>query len=106
MAIIVGFQRYKCKQCGRQFLEGCKGKGYHPQIKENCLKMYVNGMGFRGIERVTGVHHTTIINWVKQIGDRLDKAPPTEEIPETTQIDELQTYIGKKKSDLDLDYSK
>ena len=59
--------------------------------------MYVNGMGFRGIERVTGVHHTTIINWVKQIGDQLDKAPPTEEIPETTQIDELQTYIGKKK---------
>ena len=26
------------------------------------LKMYVNGMGFRGISRVTGVAHTTIIN--------------------------------------------
>jgi IS1 transposase len=30
--------------------------------------MYVNGMRFRGIERVTGVHHTTIIAWVKQVG--------------------------------------
>ena len=29
-----------------------------------------------------------------------------EEIPEITQIDELQTFIGKKKSDLDLDYGK
>jgi hypothetical protein len=33
--------------------------------------MYVNGMGFRGIERVTGVHHTTVINWVRQVGERL-----------------------------------
>jgi transposase-like protein len=32
------------------------------------LKMYVNGIGFRGIERVTGVHHTTVINWVRQVG--------------------------------------
>jgi transposase-like protein len=30
--------------------------------------MYVNGIGFRGIERVTGVHHTTVINWVRQVG--------------------------------------
>ena len=46
---------------------------------------------------LTGVHHTTIINWVKLVGDKLDKAPPTEEIPEITQIDELQSFIGKKK---------
>ena len=54
-------------------------------------------MGFRAIERVTGVHHTTIINWVKQIGERLDDTPTSEEIPEIFQIDELQTYISKKK---------
>jgi transposase-like protein len=33
--------------------------------------MYVNGMGFRGIERVKNVHHTTIISWVKQVGKLL-----------------------------------
>ncbi|NEO17026.1 MULTISPECIES: hypothetical protein [unclassified Moorena] len=31
-----------------------------------------NGMGFRGIERVTGVTHTTIIGWVKKISSRLE----------------------------------
>ena len=54
-------------------------------------------MGFRAIERVTGVHHTTIINWVKQIGDKLENTPTSEEIPEIFQIDELQSFIGKKK---------
>ena len=33
--------------------------------------MYVNGMGFRAIERIKGVHHTSIINWVKQVGGLL-----------------------------------
>jgi transposase-like protein len=26
-------------------------------------------MGFRAIERVKGVHHTTVIDWVKQVGN-------------------------------------
>ena len=39
--------------------------------------MYVNGMGFRVIKRVKGVHHTTIINWVKQIGNRYIKIVDT-----------------------------
>jgi hypothetical protein len=37
-------------------------------VKQECLKMYLNGMGFRAIERVKGVHHTTVIYWVKQVG--------------------------------------
>ena len=31
-------------------------KGYSDEVKRDCLKMYVNGMGFRGIERVKGVY--------------------------------------------------
>ena len=62
-----GKQRYKCFECGRQFIEFYKPPGYDLQIKEKCLKMYVNGMGFRAIERVTGVHLSTVISWVKKI---------------------------------------
>jgi len=40
-------------------------------VKRECLKMYVNGMGLRAIERVKNVHPTTIINWVKQVGKLL-----------------------------------
>ena len=59
--------------------------------------MYCNGMGFRAIERVKGVHHTTIICWVKQIGEQLADAPALAEIPEVTELDELQTFVGSKK---------
>ena len=59
--------------------------------------MYVNGLGFRAIERVTGVNHNTVIRWVRASAEALPDAPLVSEIPEITEIDELQTYIGKKK---------
>ena len=67
--------------------------------------MYVNGLGFRAIERVTGVNHNTVIRWVKKsarsaFGSQrswsLPDAPKVTEIPEITEIDELQTFVGKK----------
>jgi hypothetical protein len=60
--------------------------------------MYVNGMGFRGVERVSGVHHTTLIHWVKQVAIALPDAPESAEIPEIAQVDELQTFVGSKKT--------
>jgi insertion element IS1 protein InsB len=52
-----GKQNHICVTCHRQFLEDYAPLGYDDETKQLCLKMYVNGMGLRGIERVTGVHH-------------------------------------------------
>ena len=56
--------------------------------------MYLNGMGFRAIERVTGIAHTTIMNWVKESREELPGDESEE--PELTELDELQIYIGRK----------
>jgi transposase-like protein len=57
-----GKQNYICLDCGRQFIDCYQLRAYAPAIKRECLSMYVNGMGFRAIERIKGVHHTSIIN--------------------------------------------
>ena len=67
------------------------------RLKQLCLKMYVNGMGFRAIERVTDINHNPIINWVKQVAQNLPDAPQEQEIPEITEVDELQTFVQSKK---------
>jgi len=68
-------------------------------VKQQCLKMYVNGMGFRGIERVSGVHHTTLIHWVRQVAIALQAMrSESAEIPEIAQVDQLQTFVGSKKT--------
>ena len=99
-----GKQNHLCLACGRQFVENPKvERGYSDDIRRLCLRMYVNGMGFRGIERVTGVHHTTVITWVKQVGERLPDAYSPDTKPEVGELDELETFVGSKKQDLDLD---
>ncbi|BAY95528.1 hypothetical protein FDUTEX481_07168 [Tolypothrix sp. PCC 7601] len=90
-----------CVKCGRQFIDAYSPpKGYSDEIKQDCLRSYVNGMGFRAIERDKGVHHTTIIYWLKQIGEQLPDAPPINEIPEVGELDELETFVGSKSEKL------
>lgn len=43
--------------------------------------MYVNGIGFRAIGRLTGVNHNTVINWVRKAALKLPDAPEHSEIP-------------------------
>ena len=62
--------------------------------------MYLNGMGLRGIERVTDIHHTTILHWVRDAGLSLPDAQESEEIPEIADLDELQTFVGNKQNKL------
>lgn len=75
--------------------------------------MYLNGMGLRGIERVTDIHHTTVMGWIREAGLKLPNVPESEseEEPEITELDErwreelfspplsheLQTFVGNKR---------
>ena len=59
--------------------------------------MYVNGMGFRAIERVTDVHNTTIMALVKQVGELLPDYYTPETIPDLGELDELETFVKSKK---------
>lgn len=90
-----GRQNYPCKDCQRQFIETYDPpSGYDDEFERECLKMYVNGMGFRGIERVKSVHHATVITWVKQIGELLPDAydPETRVEGENTR---LRHYLAR-----------
>ena len=89
-----GKQNHICVDCGRQFVENPKAhRGYSDDIRNLYLKMSVNGMGFQGIERVSDIHHTTVIN----VGEHLPDTYTPDEIPEVSELDELQTFIGSKK---------
>jgi transposase-like protein len=91
-----GKQSYLCRSCQRQFRENPNPQSYSNDVKELCIKMSLNGMGFRSIERVTGINHNSVINWVRQAAEAI---PDTDyDIPETAQIDELQTFVGSKKT--------
>ena len=60
-----GKQCYQCRNCGRQFVESPASNSYSLEVKKLCLKIHRNGMSLREIERITNIHHTTIMKWLR-----------------------------------------
>ena len=68
-----------------------------PQLKQAALQHYLEGVGQRATERLVGVSHNSIMNWVlKEVeGKAIAPAKPSE--VQWVEADELWTYVGKKR---------
>jgi hypothetical protein len=44
------------------------------------------------------VHHSTVITWVKCLGQLLPDAYEPETVPLLGELDELETFVGSKKT--------
>jgi hypothetical protein len=60
--------------------------------------MYLDGMNFRRIGRLLGVHHTSVMNWVNTYAEVVADAPVPEQV-ETVEMDEIFTFSKSKKTD-------
>jgi transposase-like protein len=65
-----GKQRYICKDCGYQFTT-MKKQGYSKRIKNQAIQMSIEGMGLRGIGRVLGISHVTVMKWIKKRSEEI-----------------------------------
>ncbi len=96
----IGRQRYKCKQCGCNFTQSTK-QGYSLEKRLTALKLYLEGMGFRGTGRVLGVSNVTVLNWIRNFGESV-KEYVTENMPnniheiDIVEIDEMWHFTVKK----------
>ena len=92
-----GSQQYSCKHCKTKYTPEPKERGYPNELRLKAIRMYVDGINYRRIARHLGVHHTSVINWVKAFAAQLPDAPLPEEL-HTIELDELFTFIETKKN--------
>ena len=92
-----GSQRYRCP-CGCKYTPDPKPIGYGPEMRQAALRMYVDGMNLRRIERHLGVVHQTVANWVSGAADRLPAQPAQPHRVETAELDEVFTFVAQKKT--------
>ena len=83
--------------CGSKYTPEKKAQGYDAKIRKQAIRMYVDGMNLRKVGRHLGVHHTTVSAWVKEYVRGLPEAPQPKKI-KTAEMDELFTFMGKKKT--------
>lgn len=100
-----GLQRYRCSQCRKTFTEDHTrplAEMRLPMEKaESILKLLVEGMSLRSIERVAQVHRDTIMRLLLLAGDRCHKLMYEKMHglnPRYLQCDEIWTFCWKKKA--------
>ena len=99
-----GVQRYRCKRCGKNCISGDKrgSQKYPAETKNMVIKMYLNNCGLRRISAIINIPLTTVFSWVKMAGQIVDKMVKDKkhekEKIEILEMDELYTYIKKKKT--------
>jgi transposase-like protein len=59
-------QRYKCKSCGYYFSVNKIGKNIDGYYVNKALQLYLEGLTYREIERILGISHVSVMNWVKK----------------------------------------
>ncbi|MGB5820628.1 MAG: hypothetical protein WBG90_14180 [Saonia sp.] len=91
-------QRYKCKSCGYYFSVNKIGKRINDYYVNKALQLYLEGLTYREIERILGISHVSILNWVKKYNIKRPYNPnyhPTYKILNHT---ELSLYFQDAKN--------
>ena len=94
--IVKGRQRYRCKTCNYFFTVLKDGKNIDPYYVIKALQLFIEGVTYREIERILGISHVSVMNWVKKYHVT---APPNHEYRPTYKVlnhDELKEYFSHR----------
>ena len=99
-----GSQRFKCRQCSKTFLEPradpLDGMYLPIEKAEMVLRLLLEGNSVSSVERITEVHHTTILKLLTLAGERCERIMADKirnvEVRDV-ECDEVWSFIGKKQ---------
>jgi transposase-like protein/IS1 family transposase len=99
-----GNQRYQCRQCSKPFLEPTEKPldGMYLPIEkaEMILRRLLEGNSVSSVERLTEVHHTTILKLLVLAGEKAERIR-AERIRNVAvcdvECDEIWSFVGKKQ---------
>lgn len=93
---VKGRQRFLCKECNYFFSVMKEGKNIDNYYVIKALQLYIEGVSLREIERLIGVSHVSVLNWVKKY--KL-KAPENNDYYPTYKVmqhDELIDFLKNR----------
>ena len=96
---VAGSDVVKCKNCQRKYTPSPQPIGYDLAMREQAIRLVLDGSSQRQAARHVGVSHGTVANWIKAYADGLPAELPGPDMPvEIAEQDELFTFIGSKKT--------
>lgn len=91
-------QRYKCKACNYFFSVNKIGKSIDQYYVNKALQLYLEGLSYREIERILGISHVSIMNWVKKYNIKRPYNPNYHPTYKILNAGELSSYFQNTKN--------
>ncbi len=98
--VISGRQRFKCQACGYHYTVAKVGREVDSYYVIKALQLYIEGVSYREIERLLGVSHVSVMNWVKKYGVKAPRQPdyhPTYKILNHKELADFVQQPGNLK---------
>jgi insertion element IS1 protein InsB len=89
-------QRYRCKDCERQFITDYTYQAYKAEVRSLVLPMTMNGSGIRDISRVLSISTNTVLRLIRQAAEKVTEPLVPKRIADL-EVDEFWSLVGKKK---------
>lgn len=93
---VEGEQRFKCKDCGCQFVP-TRQKGRSANTKIVALFLYVSGMSLRRISKAVKTDVHAVYRWILEYGRNNYEKPAPQGTTLEVELDEMWHYLGSKK---------
>ena len=98
-----GTQRYRCKTCGKTFVETkgtvFYGRHHTPETILECLALLAERNSLAAIHRVNGVKEETVLDWLREAARHVEEIEAlllSHYRLTRAQLDALWTYVGHK----------
>ncbi len=88
-------QRYRCKDCRRQFITRYTYSGCQVALRHLVVPMTLNGSGIRDISRVLGMRPNTVVSIIRTVATGVDEPRVPPQI-ENLELDEFWSFVGQK----------
>jgi DNA-binding NarL/FixJ family response regulator len=103
----VGKQTYLCNVCYRRFTLNAKHVFRPKHIKEQAIRLFVNGMSINAIAKALNIPFPTVYKWIKKAGKKAEitflhklRALKQRGKVKAISIDEAWSFAGKKENDI------
>ena len=98
-----GTQRYRCKTCGKTFVETkgtvFYGRHHSPETILECLALLAERNSLAAIHRVKGIKEETVSEWLREAAKHVEQIEAlllANYQLTRAQLDALWTYVGHK----------
>lgn len=91
-------QRYKCKNCNYFFTVNKLGKKIDDYYVNKALQLYLEGLTYREIERILGISHVSVMNWIKKYNIKRPENTSYHPTYKILNADEVAKFFSEKSN--------